>query len=358
MGRIDIELGAASSLESADSTLARDEIRERVRRMFGIANFSYAGRASHDFNDLASAILADLGDTETESFRVSARRADKRLAFTSPEVEREVGGLIKEAKGWRVDLADPALTIYLEMLPDHTFYFFGKEPGAGGLPTGTGGRVACLLSGGIDSPVAAYRMMRRGCSVLLIHFHSYPVLSRASQEKVREIATLLTKYQLRSRLLLVPFAELQQQVLLAVAAELRIVVYRRLMMRIAETLAGQWRARALVTGEVVGQVSSQTLENLTTIGASTTMEILRPLIGMDKDEIVASAERLGTFPISIIPDQDCCQLFTPRHPATRVGLAEIEEVEHRLPLEEMIGRAVAATSVEDFRFPVLKYRVA
>ena len=354
MGRIDIEIGAASNLDSAEARLARDEVRERIRRIFGIANFSYAGRAPHDFDALASAILADLGDTPAESFRVSARRADKRIPFTSPEIEREVGGRIKEAKGWRVDLDDPALTIHLEMLPEHAFYFFGKEAGAGGLPTGTGGRVACLLSGGIDSPVAAYRMMRRGCSVLLIHFHSYPILSRASQEKVREIAALLTSYQLRSRLILVPFGELQQQVLLAVPAELRVVVYRRLMMRIAERLARQWRARALVTGEVVGQVASQTLENLTTIGGVTTMEILRPLIGMDKDEIVASAERLGTFPISIIPDQDCCQLFTPRHPATRVGTAEIEAAERPLPIEEMVNKAVDQVLVEDFRFPVLE----
>jgi thiamine biosynthesis protein ThiI len=351
MGRIDIALGAASNADSADGRLARDEVRDRVRRVFGIANFSYAGRAPHDFDALASAILRDLGDTHAESFRASARRADKRLPFTSPQIEREVGGRIKDATGWRVDLDDPALTIHLEMMPDHAWYFFGKEPGAGGLPTGTGGRVACLLSGGIDSPVAAYRMMRRGCSVLLIHFHSYPILSRASQEKVREIATLLTTYQLRSRLVLVPFGALQQQVLLAVAAELRVVVYRRLMMRIAEKLARRWRARALVTGEVVGQVASQTLENMTTIGASTTMEILRPLIGMDKDEIVAAAQRLGTFPISIVPDQDCCQLFTPRHPATRVGLAEIEEAEGRLPVDEMVDGAVAAAATEELRFP-------
>jgi tRNA uracil 4-sulfurtransferase len=354
MGRIDIEIGAASNLDSAEARLARDEVRERIRRIFGIANFSYAGRAPHDFDALASAILTDLGETEAESFRVSARRADKRIPFTSPEIEREVGGRIKEAKGWHVDLEDPALTIHLEMLPEHAFYFFGKDAGAGGLPTGTGGRVACLLSGGIDSPVAAYRMMRRGCSVLLIHFHSYPILSRASQEKVREIAALLTTYQLRSRLILVPFGELQQQVLLAVPAELRVVVYRRLMMRIAEKLARQWRARALVTGEVVGQVASQTLENLTTIGGVTTMEILRPLIGMDKDEIVSAAQRLGTFPISIIPDQDCCQLFTPRHPATRVGAAEIEVAERPLPIEDMVQKAIDQALVEDFRFPVLK----
>src|SRR5438105_5887015 len=161
-------------------------------------------------------------------------------------------------KGWRVDLDRPELIIHIEVLPEYAFYFFGKQPGAGGLPTGTGGRVACLLSGGIDSPVAAYRMMRRGCSVLFIHFHSYPILSRASQDKVREIAAMLTAYQLQSRLLLVPFGQLQQQVVLAVPAELRVVIYRRLMLRIAEMLARRWRGRALVTGQVIGQVASQT----------------------------------------------------------------------------------------------------
>jgi len=348
MGRIEVDLGAQTSWES---------VRERVRHVFGIANFSYAGRSAHAFQALASAILGDLGDRRPTSFRVSARRADKRIPFTSPQIEREVGGLIKEAKGWRVDLDDPALTIHLELLTDHAFYFFGKESGAGGLPTGTGGRVACLLSGGIDSPVAAYRMMRRGCSVLLIHFHSYPILSRASQEKTREIAALLTKYQLQSRLLLVPFGELQQQVVLAVPPELRVVIYRRLMMRIAEQLARRWHARALVTGEVIGQVASQTLENLTTIAEATTMEVLRPLVGMDKDEISAQAERLGTFPISIIPDQDCCQLFTPRHPATRAGRDDVARAEQALPIGEMVAAAVAAAAVEQFRFPVLEYLV-
>lgn len=342
MGRIEIELESDSGWE---------DVRDRVRRVFGIANFSFAGRASHDFDELASAILADLGDIEPASFRVRARRSDKRFPLTSPQIEREVGGRIKEAKGWHVDLVGAALTIHLEMMPDHAFYYFGKEPGAGGLPSGTGGRVACLLSGGIDSPVAAYRMMRRGCSVLFVHFHSYPILSRASQEKVREIAALLTTYQLRSRLVLVPFGELQQQVLLAVPAELRVVVYRRLMMRIAEKLARSWRARALVTGEVIGQVASQTLENMTSIAAATTLEILRPLVGMDKDEITEQAERLGTYAISIIPDQDCCQLFTPRHPATRARREEIERAEGALPIAAMVDAAVAGAAVEEFRFP-------
>ena len=349
MGRIEIELGDGTPW---------DEARARLRRVFGIANFSVASRGPHDFASLASAILADLGDRDVASFRVSATRADKRLPFTSPQVEREVGGLIKQAKGWRVDLERPALTIHVEMLPDDAFYFFGKEPGAGGMPTGTGGRVACLLSGGIDSPVAAYRMMRRGCSVLLIHFHSYPILSRASQEKVREIAALLTKHQLRSRLLLVPFGELQQQVVLAVPPDLRVVIYRRLMLRIAERLARKAHARALVTGEVIGQVASQTLENMTAIAQATRLEILRPLVGMDKDEISAEAERIGTFPISIIPDQDCCTLFTPKHPATRARLADVEAAEQALPIEGMVSAAVAAAVAEDFRFPVLEYAVA
>jgi thiamine biosynthesis protein ThiI len=345
MGRIEIELGAGAEWP---------EVRDRLRKVFGIAYFSPAGRGSHDLDELAAAILGDLGDRPAESFRVTARRTDKRFPLTSPQIEREVGGRIKQAKGWRVDLDDAALTVHVDMLPDGAFYFFGKDPGAGGLPTGTGGRVACLLSGGIDSPVAAYRLMRRGCSVLLIHFHSYPILSRASQEKVREIAALLTRYQLRSRLLLVPFGEVQQQVLLAVRPELRVVMYRRLMMRIAERLARRWHARALVTGEVIGQVASQTLENLTTIGAATTMEILRPLVGMDKDEIVEQAQKLGTFPISIIPDQDCCQLFTPAHPATKVTPGQIEDAERALLIGELVDAAVRAAVLEEFRFPMLE----
>jgi thiamine biosynthesis protein ThiI len=358
MGRIDIELGPRSTRQGDGPPRAWAEVGNRIRRIFGIANFSYAGHAPHDLDQLTAAILADLEDARPESFCVRARRADKRLPLTSPQIERDVGGRIRQARGWRVDLDAPALTVHVEMLPDEAFYFFGKEAGAGGLPTGTGGRVACLLSGGIDSPVAAFRLMRRGCSVLLIHFHSYPILSKASQDKVREIAKLLTTYQLRSRLLLVPFGELQQKVVLAVPAELRVVVYRRLMLRISERLARRWGARALVTGEVIGQVASQTLENLTTIARATSMEVLRPLIGMDKDEIVAAAKELGTFPISIIPDQDCCQLFTPRHPSTRVGGEEVEQAERALPLDELVDAAATSTLSEDFRFPVVQCPVA
>ena len=348
VGRIEVVLGAPE---------AWAQVADRLQHVFGIANFSRAARVPLDIDVVAKAILDDLGSTEVSSFRVSARRADKRFPLTSPQIEREVGGRIKSAKGWRVDLDHPELTIYLEALTAEAFYYFGKEPGAGGMPTGVSGRVVALLSGGIDSPVAAYRVMRRGCRVIPVHFHSYPILSRASQEKVRQLSAILTTYQQHTRLYLVPFGEIQQQVMLAVPPPLRVVIYRRLMLRIAEGIAQRTHAGALVTGEVIGQVASQTLENMSTIGAVTTLPVFRPLIGMDKDEIVREAERLGTYPISIIEDQDCCQLFTPRHPATKARLGEILAAEQLLPIDEFVRQAVEGASIEDFNYPVLKYSV-
>lgn len=345
MGRIEVVLGGSE---------AWAPVRDRIARVFGVANFARAGRAPLDVDAIANAILADLGERTVGSFRVSARRADKRFPLTSPEIEREVGGRVREAKGWLVKLDHPELTIHVEALTDQAFYYFDKEQGAGGMPVGVSGRVACLLSGGIDSPVAAWRLMRRGCRVLLVHFHSYPILSRASQEKTREMARLLAGFQFHSRLFLVPFGEIQQQVTLSVAPPLRVVIYRRLMMRIAERIARDGRAQALVTGEVVGQVASQTLENLASINRVVTMPVLRPLIGLDKDEITAEAQRLGTYPISIIPDQDCCTLFTPRHPATKARTVDVERAEATLPIDDIVDRALAALTVEDFQFPVVK----
>ena len=197
--------------------------------------------------------------------------------------------------------------------------------------------------------------MRRGCRVTPVHFHSYPILSRASQEKVRELAAVLTRYQQHTKVYMVPFGEIQQQVVLAVAPPLRVVIYRRLMVRIAEALADRCSAKALVTGEVIGQVASQTLENMTAIGAVATLPIFRPLIGMDKDEITAEAQRLGTYPISIIEDQDCCQLFTPKHPATKARPRDIEIAELNLPIDEFVQRAVAEAVVEEFKFPMIEY---
>jgi thiamine biosynthesis protein ThiI len=342
MGRIELVL-------HDDSDWAT--LRERLSTTFGIANFSKAVHTSSNLDTLGERILADLGDRSPESFAVAARRADKRYPISSPEIEQRIGARIKMARGWRVDLSQPALTVHVEVLRDHAFYYFDKQRGPGGLPIGVGGRVACLMSGGIDSPVAAWRMMRRGCRVLFVHFHSYPILSRASQEKARELARLLTRFQFHSRLFLVPFGDLQQRIVLSVPPPLRVVMYRRLMLRIAERIARQERAQALITGEVVGQVASQTLENLAIIDSVASLPLLRPLIGMDKEEITMEAQRLGTYPISIIPDQDCCTLFTPRHPATKARRIDVEHAEAALAIDEMIAGAVDATSIETFTFP-------
>jgi tRNA uracil 4-sulfurtransferase len=342
VGRIELVLGAAVTYE---------QVAERLGRVFGIANFSRAARTPLDIEGIAAAINRDLGDIAPPSFRVSVRRADKRFPMKSPDIEREVGGRIKIARGWKVDLSNPALTIRVEIMADEAFYSFGKDRGPGGLPTGASGRVTCLLSGGIDSPVAAWRMMKRGCRVHLVHFHSYPFLSRASQEKVRELAALLAKWQLSSRLFLVAFGEIQRQVVLAVPAPLRVVIYRRLMVRIADRIARRHGSGALVSGEVIGQVASQTLENMAVIASATALPILRPLVGMDKEEIVQQAQRIGTYEISIVPDQDCCQLFTPKHPATRATAGMVEEAERQLPIEELVEGAVRDATDERFEFP-------
>jgi thiamine biosynthesis protein ThiI len=345
MGRIEVVLGSGTTWEVA---------RDRLRHIFGIANFAVARRTAPDLDVLVEALLPDLHGRSPRSFRVTARRADKRFPMPSPDIERLVGARVQAAFGWPVDLDNPDLTIRIEFVTKDAFYSFGKERGPGGLPVGVSGRVVCLLSGGIDSPVAAWRMMRRGCSVHLVHFHSYPFHEATSQEKVREIARLLARYQLQVRLYHVPFGQLQRQVVVAVPPALRIVIYRRLMMRIADAIARQVGARALVTGEVVGQVASQTLDNMAVISSAATLPILRPLVGMDKEEITAEAERIGSFPISIIPDQDCCQLFTPRHPATRARPAEIEDAERMLPTAEMVRDAAGGAVVEDYGFPVVQ----
>ena len=342
MGRVEIVLASEADWPEA---------RDRLSRAFGLANFSLARRSTLDIESLAANIVEHLPREPVASFRVAVRRADKRFPMLSPEIERIVGRRVQDARGWPVDLSHPAFVIGVEIVPGEAFYHYGKIPGPGGMPVGTAGRVAVLLSGGIDSPVAAWRMMKRGCHATLIHFHGYPFVSRSSQDKARELATVLTRYQLQTRLYLIPFGELQRQITLSVPGPLRVIVYRRLMFRIAERIARTTHAQALVTGEVVGQVASQTLENLAVISGATSLPVFRPLIGMDKEEITAEAERLGTYSISIVPDEDCCTLFTPRHPVTRARIGRIDDAERTLPLGEMIGRATQEARVEEFTYP-------
>ena len=328
-----------------------EKIGRRIERVFGVANFSFVERTSLDLEALKSGILEALDGRRFSSFRIDAKRGDKGFPLTSPEINREIGAAVKETTGARVDLKNAECTISIEILPRDAFFGFDKIAGPGGLPVGASGRAVSLISGGIDSPVAAYRMMQRGCRLIFVHFHSAPYLDKSSQEKVRELVKLLTRHQFASRLYLVPFGEIQRQIVAAVMRPLRVVLYRRMMMRIAEAIAKKEKASALVTGESLAQVASQTLENLAVIEKAATLPILRPLVGMDKQEIIDQARRIGTFETSCIPDQDCCQLFVPRHPATKARLADVEEAESRLDLAGLIQLGVERAEREEFSFP-------
>ncbi len=326
-------------------------VRDRVRRVCGVSSFALAYRVASTVEAMKS-IIAWLVEGRTfASFRITARRAFKTYPMTSVELNRELGAFVLERVASRVDLRHPEVEIHVEVMPAETFIYVDPVPGPGGLPVGASGTVAALLSGGIDSPVAAWRMMKRGCRVLFVHFHSVPYLPPTSQAKAKALVGLLTQWQYDSTLILVPFAEIQREVVLTVPPPARVVVYRRLMVRIAEALARKHGAAALTTGESLGQVASQTLSNIARIDEAAGMPILRPLIGMDKLEITDEARRLGTFEISIEPDADCCTLFVPKHPATRMSEHEVSAVESRLEIPRLVASGCDGASVEAFEFP-------
>jgi thiamine biosynthesis protein ThiI len=327
-------------------------VRERLARVCGVANSSLALRTGVSREALRAAVGQVIADRSFASFRITARRAFKTFPMTSVELNRDLGAHVLALRpGCRVSLEHPECTVYVEVLPGEAFVYADRDAGAGGLPVGASGTVAALLSGGIDSPVAAWRLMKRGCRVVFVHFHSVPYLPDLSRPKVRELVGRLTQWQYYSRLFLVPFGEIQREVVLAVPPPARVVVYRRLMVRIAERLARHAGAPALVTGESLGQVASQTLANITRIDEVASMPILRPLIGMDKLEITDQARALGTFEISIEPDADCCTLFTPRHPDTRVEPAQVAALEARLDIERLVTLGVESAEQEVFDFP-------
>jgi len=327
-------------------------VRDRARRVCGVASAALAYRVVSTVEAMKSVVAELVEGRRIESFRISARRAFKTYPLTSVELNRQLGAFVLERVATRVDLRQPELEIHVEVMPAETFVYVDPEPGPGGLPVGASGTVAALLSGGIDSPVAAWRMMKRGCRVVFVHFHSVPYLPPTSQAKTRALVERLTEWQYDSTLVLVPFGEIQREIVLTVPPPARVVIYRRLMVRIAEALARKHGALALTTGESLGQVASQTLSNIARIDEAATMPILRPLIGMDKLEIVADARRLGTFEISIEPDQDCCTLFVPAHPATRLGADEVAALETRLDVGRLVQAGVEGAAGETFDWPV------
>jgi thiamine biosynthesis protein ThiI len=337
---------AGRLLISLRSDSPSDDILRRLKHVFGIANFSPVCEVPAELEAIRTA-LSELIRTKTfNSFKIQSRRATKEFPLNSQQLNEELGAFVQNLTKASVRMENPELVCHVEIAAGRAFIYTDKVAGAGGLPSGTGGRVLCLLSGGIDSPVAAYRLMRRGCRVLFIHFHSYPDTTVESQEKVRRIIRILSRYQLRSELHLVPFVELQREIIAYAPQPLRVVLYRRFMVRIAEALAVREKVSALITGDSLGQVASQTLENLRTVSAAASLPIFRPLIGDDKEDIMRTARQIGTYDISILPDQDCCSLFVPRHPETMSSLEQADKAESLLDVPKLVESALSATTRE------------
>ncbi|MCY4448782.1 MAG: tRNA 4-thiouridine(8) synthase ThiI [Chloroflexi bacterium] len=329
-----------------------EAVRARTATVFGAVKFSIAARAEPEY-EAVSALLHETAQAQHFStFRISANRTDKTFPLTSHDLNVRLGDEVREASGARVDLSHPEADFRVVVGRDDAFVYADDYRGAGGLPVGTGGKVAVMMSGGIDSPVAAWRMMRRGCKAVLVHFHSFPLVEGRSRDKAKELAESLNGWQYDTRLHLVPFADVQRRVILEVPGPLRVVAYRRFMVRIAEAIAVREGAQALVTGESLGQVGSQTLRNIATVDEAASMPILRPLVGMDKSEIIDQAEAIGTFETSIQPDEDCCTLFVPRSPATAVKPEQIAEHEARLDVAALVSEAAGAAEVFEYHAPV------
>jgi thiamine biosynthesis protein ThiI len=338
-GRLLLELPDDVSWERA---------RDRLGTVFGVAYFARALRTDPTPEAIERAVEESCGSREFASFGVRARRADKSHPFTSGDLNRRIGAhVLRYRPGARVDLGSPELWIDIHVLSREALVFVERIPGPGGMPVGSAGRALALLSGGIDSPVAAHRMMKRGLELAFVHFHSAPFTSPASQQKVRTLCARLGRWQGRSRLYLVPFGELQRELVRTAPAEPRIVLYRRFMLRLAERLAEREGALALVTGESLGQVSSQTLANLDTINRVATLPVLRPLCDLDKQEIVELAQGIGTFDVSIEPGDDCCSYLMPRQPATWTRPEALEAIERQLDVKGMVEAALARVETEE-----------
>ena len=331
-------------LEPKDDLCDVDGAWEACRSIFGVVSLCRCRPCEKNLDAIFEAIENYLGDDLdcAKSFKVESKRSDKQFPMTSIQISQEIGGRLAEAHpGVAVDVHHPDYTVYVEVR-DFAAYVHGPaEPGAGGLPTGVGGRAMCLLSGGIDSPVAAYMIAKRGVEIEAVHFFSYPYTSQLAKDKVVELARLVAKYSGKMTVNVVPFTEIQEAIRDNCPEEYFTLVMRRFMMEISQRIARHDGCGALITGENLGQVASQTMEAMTVTGAVVDMPIFMPLVGMDKEEIVAIARKIGTLETSILPYEDCCTVFTPKHPKTKPTLGQLINAEKDLDREALMERALA-----------------
>ena len=330
-------------VEPMDEECDVDGAWEACHSIFGVVSLCRCRPCEKNVDAIFEAVESYLGDDLdcAKSFKVESKRSDKRFPLTSIQLSQEIGGRLAEAHpGVEVDVRRPEYTVYCEVRDLAAYVHGPAEPGAGGLPTGVGGRAMCLLSGGIDSPVAAYMIAKRGVEIECVHFFSYPYTSQLAKDKVVELARLVTKYSGRMTLDVVPFTEIQEAIRDNCPEEFFTLIMRRFMMEISQRIAKQHGCGALITGENLGQVASQTMEAMTVTGAVVDIPVFMPLIGMDKEEIVTIARKIGTLETSILPYEDCCTVFTPKHPKTKPTLGQLLHAERNLDREGLIQRAL------------------
>ena len=340
-------------IQPMDDLADLDGAWEACHSIFGVVSLCRCRPCEKNMDAIYDAVEAYLGDDldMAESFKVESKRSDKAFPLTSIALSQEIGGRLAEAHpNCLVDVHHPAYTVYVEVRDLAAYVHGPAEPGAGGLPTGVGGRGMCLLSGGIDSPVAAYMMARRGMEIECVHFFSYPYTSQLAKDKVLELARLVTKYCGRMTVNVVPFTEIQEAIRDNCPEEYFTLIMRRFMMEISQRIGRNDGCGALITGENLGQVASQTMEAMAVTGAVVDMPIFMPLVGMDKEQIVTIARHIGTMDTSILPYEDCCTVFTPKHPKTKPTLGQVEHAERKLDREALILRAIEGVEKVTVRY--------
>lgn len=333
-------------IEPESDVESLDEAVNRLLKVFGIAALSRAAAVEKDFDVILNSVGTYLEDELNcaSTFKVEARRADKRFALKSPEICREVGGKILEMfPHLKVDVHNPDIVVMIEIRDQYAYIHGNQLKGAGGMPSGSAGTAALLVSGGIDSPVAGWMMSKRGLSLIGIHFASPPYTSQRAEMKVQALCEKVSRYCGRIPLFVVPFTHIQEEIKEKCPEDLFTLIMRRFMMRCSEIIAAKEGCGALITGESVGQVASQTMPAIACTNAVTSMPVFRPLIGMDKDEVVTISRKIDTFETSILPFEDCCTVFTPKHPKTKPKLSQLEEAEKLLDVTELVNQAVENT---------------
>ena len=335
-------------VEPLEENIDMDEAIERMSKVFGIVNICPAVSCEKDMESIEKTTIECLNemDVEGKTFKVEAKREDKQFPMNSPQLCQHMGGcILKNVKGLKVDVHNPDILVQIE-IRKKAYIFTQKVSGAGGMPVGTNGKAALLLSGGIDSPVAGWMIAKRGVAIDAVHFHSHPYTSDRAKEKVIELAKILSVYTGKIHLHVVPFTDIQLAIIDKCPKNYLTLIMRRIMMQIAERIAKQHRCNALITGESIGQVASQTMESLAVTDNAVDMPVFRPCIGMDKEEIITISKKIDSYETSILPYEDCCTIFVPKHPKTRPVLEDIIEAEKALDnLEEMIEAALEGDEV-------------